>query len=232
MRPRTLAALGLVALHALTSPAPARANQTNTEALQWFLVNATVPIHGSWKFYMEAQPRLGTDPATRDFNFRALLIRPAVGYQITERWSLWAGYGYTPTFNPYRYENRAFEQSLHVMQVGPVKMMNRTRLEQRMIQDAGAPALRLRHYLWFQYPLPRAPKWSLIAADEPFINLNTVSNGPIAGFDQNRLYLGVGRQLTDYLRIEVDYLQQFVQGHDGGDNVVRNGGFILLALNF
>ena len=33
------------------------------------------------------------------------------------------------------------------------------------------------------------------------------TTGPSAGFDQNRLYLGVGRQLTDYLRLEVDYLR-------------------------
>jgi hypothetical protein len=232
MRRLTIAALaGLLALSSTWST-PAHANETDVEALQWFMVNATMPIAGKWKFYMEAQPRMGTDPATRDFNLRALLIRPAAGYQITDEWSLWAGYGYTPTFDPYRYENRVFQQSLHVTNVGPVKMVNRTRLEERMIQDAGQPAMRLRHYLWFQYPLPQAPKWSLIAAAEPFINLNTVTNGPIAGFDQNRLYLGVGRQLTDHLRVEVDYLNQFVDGHDGADDTVRNGGFLLLAFNF
>ena len=232
MKLRTIAALaGLVAVGS-TFPEAAHANKTNVEALQWFMINVTTPIYGKWKFYMEAQPRLGTDPATKDFNFRALAIRPAGGYQITDHWSMWMGYGYTPTFNPFRPEHRVFQQSLYVTNLGPLKMVNRTRLEERMIHDAGQPAMRLRHYLWFQYPLPQAPKWSLIAADEPFINLNTVTTGPSAGFDQNRLYLGVGRQLTDYLRLEVDYLQQFVEGHRGADNTVRNGGFILLAFNF
>ena len=108
-------------------------------------------------------------------------------------------------------------------------MVNRTRFEERFIEDAGQPALRLRHQLWLGYPLPRWPAWSLVAAEEPFVNLNTVSDGPHAGFDQNRVYLGVSRQVGPHLRVEVDYLNQFVLGHRGADDVVRNGGFMQLA---
>jgi len=108
-------------------------------------------------------------------------------------------------------------------------MINRTRLEERIIEDAGQPAVRLRHQLWFGYPLPRWPDWSLVAADEPFVNLDFVHNGPQAGFDQNRVYLGVSRQLGPSLRVEVDYVNQFVLGHGGADDLVRNGGFLQLA---
>lgn len=211
--------------------APARA-ETFVEELGWFQVVATGPIVGNWRLFMEAQPRVGSDPAEGDTNLRTLIIRPAVGYQITEAWSLWLGYAYVPSFNPSRYENRVFQQSLHTRFVGPFKMVNRTRFEERMIQDAGQPALRLRHMVWLAYPLPRWPAWSLVAALEPFINLNTVTNGPVGGFDQNRVYLGVSRQIGEHVRVEVDYLNQFVLGHDGGDDVVRNGGFLLIAYNW
>jgi len=203
--------------------------KTNVEELGWFQISATGPIRGNWKLFLEAQPRVGTDPAKGDTNLRTLIARSAIGYQITEPWSLWAGYAYVPSFNPSRDEHRAFQQSLFVTKAGPFKMINRTRFEERLIEDAGQPALRLRHQLWFGYPLPRWPGWSLVAADEPFVNLDFVHNGPQAGFDQNRVYLGVSRQLGPSLRVEVDYVNQFVLGHGGADDLVRNGGFLQLA---
>jgi len=220
--------LGLAMLPWVAAVAHAKAE---LEEIGWFQLTATGPIVGDWRFFMEAQPRIGADPESGP-KLRALIIRPALGYQITEAWSLWLGYAYQPNFNPFRYENRAFQQSLHTTHVGPFKMVNRSRLEERMIEDAGQPAMRIRHQLWLAYPLPRWPAWSLVAAVEPFINLNTVSNGPIAGFDQNRLYLGVSRQIGKHLRVEIDYLNVFVLGHDGDPDVVRNGGFLLLAYNW
>ena len=223
--------IALIAFATLLSPCVSSAH-TNIEALNWYQITGVGPIYGSWKFYIEAQPRIGTDPATRDTNLRTFIVRSAIGYQITEAWSLWMGYAYQPNFNPSRYENRVYQQSLYQNEIGPFKMANRTRLEERMIQDAGQPAMRILHQLWLMYPLPRWPQWGLVAADEPFINLNTVTNGPIAGFDQNRLYLGVSRQLGPHLRVEVDYLNQFVLGHDGADDTVRNGAFVLLVFGW
>jgi hypothetical protein len=228
---RATAAVGLALVPAACA-APARAENVDVEELGWFQATATGPVVGAWRLFLEVQPRIGTDPANDHTNLRALIARAAVGHPIGEAWSLWAGYAYQPSFNPSRDEHRAFQQLLHTRQLGPFKMVNRTRFEQRMIEDAGAPALRLRHQLWLAYPLPRWPEWSLVVADEPFVNLNTVSDGPVAGFDQNRLYLGVSRQLGPHLRVEVDYLNQFIEGHRGADDVVRNGGFLILAFGW
>lgn len=203
--------------------------ETELEELGWFQVTATGPIVGDWRFFMEAQPRIGTDPESGDTNLRTLIVRPAVGCQISPAWSLWLGYAYVPNFDPFRDEHRVFQQLLHTTHVGPLKMVNRSRLEARMVDDAGQPSMRIRHQVWLGYPLPRWPAWSLVAAVEPFIHLNTVRDGPVAGFDQNRLYLGLSRQIGKHLRLEVDYLSQFVLGHDGREDVVRNGGFLLLA---
>ncbi len=203
--------------------------KVDVEDLGWFQISATGPIGGNWKLSLEVAPRVGTDPANGDTNLRTVNVRGAMGYQITEPWSLWAGYGYHPTFNPSRDENRAFQQSTFVTKAGPFKMSNRTRIEERFIEDVGQPALRLRHQLWLGYPLPRWPAWSLVAAEEPFVNLNTVHDGPHAGFDQNRIYLGVSREVGPHVRVEVDYLNQFVRRHSAADDLVRNGGILQLA---
>src|SRR5262249_18643616 len=104
--------------------------KTNVEELGWFQISGTGPIVGNWKLFLEAQPRVGTDAANGDTNFRALVLRSAIGYQITEPWSLWAGYAYIPSFNPSRHEQRAFQQSLVVTNAGPFKIVNRTRFEE------------------------------------------------------------------------------------------------------
>jgi hypothetical protein len=46
----------------------------------------------------------------------------------------------------------------------------------------------------------------LVAWDELFIGFNDVSWGPSAGYDQNRLFLGVARPVDDWGRVEVGYL--------------------------
>ena len=47
-----------------------------------------------------------------------------------------------------------------------------------------------------------APEWAVVAYDEIFVNLNTVGTtqgkGPAAGFDQNRVLVGIN---ADFLEI-------------------------------
>ncbi|MFN2447195.1 MAG: DUF2490 domain-containing protein, partial [Vicinamibacterales bacterium] len=47
-----------------------------------------------WRWYFEVQGRMrdGVDALDQ------LLVRPAVGYDLTSRSSVWIGYGYTPGF--------------------------------------------------------------------------------------------------------------------------------------
>jgi hypothetical protein len=53
-------------------------------------------------------------------------------------------------------------------------------------------------------------KWSVVACDEPFFNLNTVNNGPRGGFNQNWLFLGINRRFNNHLNAEVGYLNNYV----------------------
>lgn len=52
--------------------------------------------------------------------------------------------------------------------------------------------------------------WYLIAAEEVFLNLNTVAWGPVAGYDQNRVFAGIGYRLTNTTRAEIGYLNNFI----------------------
>lgn len=198
----------------------------------WLQVTATGPVHGRLLGFLELQPRFGEDPQDDDFDLRSVLARGALGWQIRDGWSLWMGYGYTPVYDPDRDESRIFQQSLVDWRWGPFAAQNRTRLEQRFLEHEADVSWRVRSQLRLVYPLPKYPAWALVAADEVFFDLNTVTDGPKAGFDQNRLYLGVSHQLTPWLRVELDYLNQVVDGDRGSSNVVRHSGFLQFAFNW
>lgn len=206
---------------------PVRATVIDHEG--WFQVTATGPITGKWRAFLEAQPRIGARPDADGVGMRAFLGRGAVGYDVGAGWSLWQGYGWTPTFQPYRVEHRAFQQALYDRRVGPFETSNRTRIEQRWIEGVHGVALRARHQVRIAYPLPRRPDWSLVVADEPFVNLNSATDGPVSGFEQNRLYAGISRKLGRHLRVEIDYLNQVVNGRRDQEATMRHSGVLQLA---
>jgi hypothetical protein len=82
------------------------------------------------------------------------------------------------------------------------------------------------------YPLPFAPAWFVAVADELFVNLNTIRDGPLTGFDQNRFFAGVGHHLTPHVRVEVAYLNQVLNGRRGSEDTLRNSGYSGLALTW
>ena len=204
----------------LVALAPSTGTAVDNEAQGWFLNTAQGPMGGKWRLYFEAQPRIDGDGA------RQLLIRPAIGYQVTEKWSLWQGYAWTPGFEPDRDESRIFQQSVlnsSPFEV-PLRFVNRTRLEQRWLQRSSGTSVRLRHMLRATYPLDAAERWSVAAYDEAFATLNRTSGGPRSGFDQNRAFAGINCKLSQELTIEVGYVNQFVTARR---DTLRHIGFSL-----
>lgn len=228
---RYTAALGATLAFLSLSSLPARAAiQLDHEG--WFQITGTGPIAGPVRVFLEAQPRIGNNAETNDVDMRALLMRGALGYALTPHWSLWQGYGYTPTFNPDRDEHRNFQQALYETKLGPFNFQNRTRLEERFLEHADHVSVRARNLIRFTFPLPRSPSWALVAMDEFFFDLNTVETAPVSGFDQNRFFTGLSRQLTPNVRLEIDYLNQVLNGRRGKDDTLRHSGLMWLAFTW
>jgi hypothetical protein len=186
-------------------PVPARALDVDGQG--WIQLIAQGPLAGKLNAYLEVQPRLhGGD----GLQVEKLLVRPAFFWQATPAWSFWLGYNYAPTFHPYRDEQQVWQQAMYLRRFARFSLLSRTRLEQRMLSGAGGVAVRLRQQVRVMVPLPSDPAWALVAFDEGFAHLNTVSSGAVSGFDQNRVFLGVSRQLTPQLRAEVGYQNVFV----------------------
>lgn len=204
---------------------PARADETDTQ--QWTLVTMDADLSKRWRGYFEIQPRIGGDISKLD----RLILRPAIGYRITPKLSLWQGYGWMPLFEPeFKEEHRPYQQVLYEDRLGRTSLISRTRLEERFIEGAASAAVRLRSMIRFFHPISADQRWAAVVSDELFWNLSSTSGGPVAGYDQNRLFLGVSRQVNPKLRVETGYLMNHVNVARTSNNRVNNVWLVWLAL--
>lgn len=196
---------GCAALCLSIPAAPARADESDTQ--QWTILTIEKDLSKRWRGYFEIQPRFGQDISKLD----RLIIRPAIGYRVNSKLSLWQGYGWTPAFEPeFNDEHRLYQQVLFEDKLGKTTFSSRTRLEERFIEGAGSTSVRFRSMLRFMHPISADRKWAAVVYDELFFNLTSSSPGPVGGFDQNRLFLGVSRQLNEQLRVETGYLMNHI----------------------
>lgn len=220
--PRLLLALS-ACLPWMLAASPVRAAETDFQL--WSPIVIQGDISKRWRGFFEIQPRFSENASTLD---RAI-IRPAVGYRLDRHHSVWLGYLYSPVLEPeFTQEHRVFQQFLAEHSVGKLALVNRTRLEERFLEDVHGTPLRLRHMLRLSHPLDPKKRWSVIAYDEVFWNLNTVSGGPEAGFDQNRLFVGLGRVLNKNARLEAGYLWNWVDRP--GDSPNRSNNVLVTSL--
>lgn len=193
------------------APVPA---QILTDERVWW--NATVQKRSGtpspWRWYFEVQGRMrdGIDALDQ------LLVRPAVGYDLTSRSSVWLGYGYTPGFpasGGTLTEHRSYQQHLWSASFSKHQVGLRSRLEQRDIEGNDGLAWRFRH----QARVTRTVKPGRLTAsvsNELLFHLNTTRR-TAAGFDQNRIFGGLGVILKPSARIEAGYLHQYINSLSG-----------------
>ncbi|MEB3206823.1 MAG: DUF2490 domain-containing protein [Vampirovibrionales bacterium] len=202
----------------------------------WLPVTLDAHVTPHIRFQGEVQTRLGDNISQMD----RLLIRGAVGAQITKSFSLWQGYGWVPSFEKlnvkqdtfeenFNNENRLYQQAMFENQWSKLKIVNRTRLEERFIDNTSGTSVRARHMVRLVYPITPSGKLSGVVYDEFFINLNHLRVGPQAGFDQNRLFVGLNQKLFKYTSLEAGYLWNPVNVFKSSIN--RTNHIILIGLN-
>jgi len=181
----------------------------------WFTVNAIGPLPAQdWYWYAEIQPRWREEAS----EFDQIIIRPAVYYAVSKQSSIWAGYAHVVTDPSGRSsfdEHRIWQQFLHNFQpIGSVSIQSRTRLEQRFIENSDDTGHKVRQMLRLTMPSKLNPQLTWVAYDEYFHNLNQTDYGARRGFDQNRAFVGVNWAFKPSLRLEVGYLNQYINNKD------------------
>jgi hypothetical protein len=167
------------------------------------------PDFKRWRWWMEAQPRTRESGKEMD----QLLIRPGIGYALTDHSTVWIGYAHVtnyPVAGDTIYENRIWQQ---YMWSGPTLLgafTSRTRFEQRWQENGNDTGGRFRQFFKFNWPFSFHPAASFVAWDEMFVHLNTTDWGARQGFDQNRGFAGIGYRWQPQILTEIGYLNQFI----------------------
>jgi hypothetical protein len=107
--------------------------------------------------------------------------------------------------------------------------VHRVRLDERFIEGVDPTIIRFRYRLSTSYPFGDS-KWYGFASDEVFANLNDDDEGPVDGFEQNRLRLGVGRRVFGRLRVEGGYEFQYARRRTKA-NEFRHVAFLEFSLS-
>ena len=143
------------------------------------------------------------------------VVRPGLGWSVTENTSVWLGYAWIRNYPPNRShidENRIWQQFLWNGTFGRWSFQSRTRLEQRFVQTGSDVGWRIRQFVKVLYPLLDSDRLRFAASEEIFIEFNSTDWGADAGIDQNRLFLGFNVPLNAAPRIQAEfgYLNQYL----------------------
>ena len=201
---------------------PAQAEDGEGKLGNWIGATSTLRYSDKWSLFLQGELRTWEMAS----NLNELLWRVAGHYDFSEKYMGALGYVRVDTwpFNSNRfrkfYENRAFQEFLIKTKWGKIKINHRFRLEQRWItrDETGTDySNRARYKLGITHPLNSktiAPGTNFIKAfNEIFVDFDRLGywfdlEGDRIGLNQNRLYAGVGRQLTALSNFQIGLMWQ------------------------
>lgn len=209
-------------LCALAAPLAAQ-DRDNTEDHGYWLgyfgqgsLSFLEPSLTKWRWWLDVQDRQLDDGHRLD----QFLLRPGVGYKLTDSFTLWAGYAFifndpttaTPNaVNPPFNEDRFWQQTTWTTPVLGCGFQWRNRLEERFLTGDGETNWRLREFFKLTIPLVESKNVFVSLWDEIFFDLNE-ANRQREGCRQNRAFAGLGFALDEARKVtmEVGYLNQWI----------------------
>lgn len=183
-----------------------------------------------FRLWLEGQSRWNQDWR----NWYQGVARIALGYSLSDRATLWMGYSYVPTkIGPETYLGQqdvwpAFRYVLPT-EIGTITF--RTMLEANFIRGDD-PRFHIRQMIRFMHSLSAEPRLSLILWDELLLRGNSTLYGGSSGFGQNRAFLGAGWSFSPLIRVELGYMNQFIDGLDHRTQIMQNLVMGSVFINF
>ncbi len=206
-------------LAALLLFAPVRAIATVSNTAIWNAAVFQGSISGRWGFWFEQGLRLSdgwsADPSAKDSSPDSLktrgnrwILRPALTWspESAPQLTLHFGAAWMPNLSPVRGDVRLWQQLTYAHAFNGRSLSHRVRFEQRHVERTEGVSLRGRYQLRLTREKIAGSPWGWVLWDELFFNFNDVPRSAVAGYEQNRLFLGPQRQLADGARLEVGYL--------------------------
>jgi hypothetical protein len=165
------------------------------------------------KYMVEGLGRFGNDSSRLSLG----MIRTGLGYALTDETSVWLGYAWVTYDEPFAKtpfdEHRIWQDFSGGHKYAYATLSTRSRLEQRFMDTGSQVGWRFRQRVKVSVPLVLAPDFSLVGSDEFFANLNKTNFGADDGFDQNRVFAGLGYDFNTHSKAEVGYMNNYLRRH-------------------
>lgn len=216
----------------------------NEDQANWFAYTGQIKVHEKIGVHVEAQFRLDDN-----LNYsRQNLFRIGGVYHINSKLNLALGYGlintYSPTFDDYFGENRIWQQLIynHNWKDNKNLMNHRLRVEQRFVDRLGienenTEVVATHYQNRFRYLNRNLIHLSNfknsnntlygIIQSEVFLNIgrNKINS---KFFDQNRFFTGLGIHFKEQTRIELGYMNHYLNLSSGSDLMNHTLSFSIL----
>jgi hypothetical protein len=188
----------------------------------WIPVQFIHPFGEAWSVSLQTEVRLKDNIS----EFSELILKPAINYHFNETWALSLGYKY---IDKYQHSNEQDPwQELHYnWKCADWTGGHQVRLEERCINGIDGVLPRIRFLTHVAHPFGDGPYYATGFGAVRF-NLDDKVNGngrgPVSGFEQVRLYLGLGRYLGKHVQAEIGYLYRYElerTSEDKSDHVIR-----------
>ncbi|AAU91341.1 putative lipoprotein [Methylococcus capsulatus str. Bath] len=180
------------------------------------------PDWRKFKWYVRDQVRLRDDNPPNAWRMYEDLLWVGVGYQVDPRFYLGIGYAHTwlhPVDQPAYQENRPYLEAVLTHEAVGGKLVSRTRLEERVLQQGGEVGIRFREAVTWSHPVRFVAEGAeFYMGDELMVCSNYSLFGP-AGFCQNRILSGISYRLSRNLGVDFGYLGQYMAGTPGTADV-------------
>ncbi|WAR45257.1 DUF2490 domain-containing protein [Methylomonas rapida] len=219
------------------STSPSQAGPVKDDWGMWLSNTYQTDFGGSpYLAFLELAPRTKND----NNDFSQVIVRPLVGYKVTQKLQLWLGYTWQGEYNDqtdFELATNDFMQQLQWIDnwTPQLNFQYRFRLEQRFFAHESDAGHRMRHRFRFVYTLPDSKAY-LIGIDELFVYFNSLNDSRMehsvqAGINQNRTYVGVGYKLTPQLNIDTGYQLQYVNNF-GTPDLINHVWLTNVNVNF
>jgi Protein of unknown function (DUF2490) len=165
-----------------------------------------------WLWWMEGQLRV-RDCCSSDLSLDQSIIRPGIGYALTDQSTVWMGYARVTSYLDVQEiaEDRMWEQYMWKGSTLLGAVAFRSRLEQRWVANGSDVGQRFRQFVKLHWPFSFYPAANFTVWDEVFVNMNSTDWGAVQGFDQNRVFVGIGYRYSPEILAEIGYMNQFIQ---------------------
>lgn len=163
--PLRLALMLLLAACLRTTPSYAQDVVDDQDAQLWVQVNAQVPVTRTWAVVLEGQPRWSQNFTHYD----QIVLRVGTTVRLTPVIQLGAAYALVPrrTVLGALVEHQSYQQVVVTLpRMGRWSPQFRLREDQRVLDQWGDAAHRVREQFRVTHPVPKAPAWTIVLHEQ------------------------------------------------------------------